>query len=486
MPGYFTEEFQVTPSTLEQYGAFDISLVTDLPLFIDPFLLFNSKKPEYKALHEEIIEYLKFLRLKAEIGEVNPALLSAWYRFSEVKQTWLGFTKTGNSGSGLGREFGKALHNNLNRLLFGEEQVTRSSHLEKLCLIRDGVGRDNISDFTTNLIKHYLCEYTETFAIANISEDRTKRLLVAKAKFNYETESWEAREYTLPWHRRDFVLLTPKALLTRDETWINKSDLIKDFESIPAAIPDAELRAQVNNYFRNRLGRNRKQEPSATERSEAAVSTIHEFPVLVDFYIKIKEDAGEQATSLSSQRVRRSEALYVTQFKGLLHQLAATDFYSTAGRTYAEAHARVAFLKDVIENKGGHRFFYTKEGQIQREEDVQILYRLTWFGTPSDVTREANDGRGPADFKISRGAKDKTIVEFKLASNKQLKRNLEKQAEIYMAASDANRAIKVIFYFSLEELLKTRRVLESLGIQDGPDIVLVDARRDNKPSGSKA
>ena len=120
MPGYFSEEFQVDPTALEQYGAFDISLVTDLPLFIDPFLLFNSKKPEYTVLHEEIIEYLKFLRQKAEAGEISPPLLSAWYRFSEVKQTWLGFTKTGNSGSGLGPEFGRALHDNLNRLLFGE------------------------------------------------------------------------------------------------------------------------------------------------------------------------------------------------------------------------------------------------------------------------------------------------------------------------------------------------------------------------------
>ena len=47
------------------------------------------------------------------------------------------------------------------------------------------------------------------------------------------------------------------------------------------------------------------------------------------------------------------------------------------------------------------------------------MFRLVWFGTPSDVTSEANDGRGPADFKVSRGAKDKTIVEYALKeSNK--------------------------------------------------------------------
>jgi hypothetical protein len=79
-------------------------------------------------------------------------------------------------------------------------------------------------------------------------------------------------------------------------------------------------------------------------------------------------------------------------------------------------------LKDVIENKGGHRLFYIDDKPIEREADLQILYRLVWFGTPSDVSREVDDGRGPADFKVSRGAKDKTIVEMKLAKNSHLKR----------------------------------------------------------------
>ena len=41
---YFSDAFEVSPQILEEYGAFDVSLLNDLPLFIDPFLLFNSKK----------------------------------------------------------------------------------------------------------------------------------------------------------------------------------------------------------------------------------------------------------------------------------------------------------------------------------------------------------------------------------------------------------------------------------------------------------
>ena len=54
---YFSDYFQIAPKTLEKYGAFNISLINDLPLFIDPFLLFHSRKPEYKKLHTQIIKY---------------------------------------------------------------------------------------------------------------------------------------------------------------------------------------------------------------------------------------------------------------------------------------------------------------------------------------------------------------------------------------------------------------------------------------------
>ena len=147
---------------------------------------------------------------------------------------------------------------------------------------------------------------------------------------------------------------------------------------------------------------------------------------------------------------------------------------------------KIEFFKDVVENKGGYRIFYVDEKPVRKETDVHILFRLTWHGTPSDVSREVNDGRGPADFKVSRGSSDKTMVEFKLASNTQLRKNLEKQLEIYQKASDAAAGFKVIIYFTEEELDRVKRVLRELAMEKDPHIYLVDARQDNKPSASKA
>jgi len=488
-PAYFSGYFDVDQKALNGYGAFNISLVTDLPLFIDPFLLFNSKKPRYRQLHDEIITYLRFLRDKSESKHLSSGLVKAWFRFPEVKQTWFGFTESGNTGSGLGSNFATALHENLHRVFtdFGHEHVTRSSHLEKLCLIKDGVGKDNISDFTTNLIKAFLCEYTERFARENVPATLRRRISVPHVQFNYSTEIWEPREYELPWAEKDYVLLTPKNLLTKDDTWINKTDLVEDFESIPNAISNVELRHQVSNYFLKVLPKPRDREPSKKERREAALSTIHAYPQVIDYYILYKEQQGDLAESLSEQKVAYCDRLYVNQLQTLRLILSKeTQFYQKAGDTYDEALERVNFLKDVIENKGGHKLFYVDGHPITREQDIHIAYRLTWYGTPSDVSREVDDGRGPADFKVSRGSKDKTLVEFKLASNTHLKRNLQKQTPVYEKASDAKRSIKVIVYFTAEELLRVTHILNELNLTGKPNVVLIDARADNKPPGSKA
>lgn len=489
MSTYFSDFFQIEPEALAKHGAFNVSLVTDLPLFIDPFLLFNSKKKHYRALHEEIIRYLHFLREKAQEGDLDPALVSAWYRFPEVKQTWLGFTKNGNRGSGLGNEFAMSLRDNLHNLFpdFGKESITKSSHLEKLCLVRDGVGRDNISDFTTNLIHGFLCQYTQDFAEMHLRPDQCRPETVRKTHFNYETESWESQEYLLPQGDGDYVLLTPKDILTKDDTWINRTDLVKEFERIPEAIPNDQLRAQINNYFRKVLARPKGTEPTKKDRAEAAIRTIYKYPEVIDHYIRYKEDNGDKAESASAGKVKASEALYISQiqsFQNLLSSL--TLFYKKNGDTYEEAHERVAYLKHCIEDRGGWKVFYVNGRTVERESDLHVMFNLTWYGSPSDVSAEVNDGRGPADFKISKGAKDKTIVEFKLAKNTHLKRNLEKQVPAYKKASGAKDGIVVILYFDDGQLKRVNKILKDLGLVGHKDIVLIDAQRDNKPSGSKA
>ena len=123
---------------------------------------------------------------------------------------------------------------------------------------------------------------------------------------------------------------------------------------------------------------------------------------------------------------------------------------------------------------------------VRSEDDLKMLFRLTWYKTLFDVSTEVNDGMGAADYKISRGPKDKTIIEFKLASNTKLKSSLQKQTEIYKKASDAEFDIYVIVYFTESDEKRVIRILNELGMANKENIILVDARSDNKPTGSRA
>lgn len=489
---YFSDFFKVDPKTIEEFGAFNISLVSDLPLFIDPFLLFNSKKQEYKELHDGIINYLKFLRDKSKLESIDRGLLNSWFTFKEVSENWLGFTVMGNRGSALGQKFASALHQNLYKLFnnFGNEQVTKGSHLEKLCLIKEGVGRDNISDFTTNLIKDYLLKYTESFARQHLDVSLTKKFRVRKVRFNYDTESWEDDEYILPNLNNEFVILTPVDMLTKDDTWINKSDLFKDFDYIPDSIDNESLRSQVGNYFQKQLmaGSKGDKEPTSKERTSAAHATIQEFPALIDYYIKYKEENGETAKNISGEKVEDSKFVYVNNVRLLANALQqSTEFYNFLDKdSHKEAMLKIKILKDYIENKDGYRFFYDKKGnRIRRESDFQLLFGLLCHrSTPFDVNREPNNGRGAVDYKLSMGASEKTLVEFKLAGNKKLKQNLANQLEVYKKAEGTDKAIEVIMFFSTEEYERTVKVLNELELSGDKNIILIDARKDNKVSAS--
>ena len=487
---YFSDFFGVDPEIIDSYGAMDISLINDLPLFIDPFLVFCSEDPDCRVMHEKIIKYIMFLRDHAQKdAEPDNKYLKYYYCFPEVRQTYLGFCKTGNYGSGLGIDFAKSLQYGLRTVFreFGNETITKGKHLEKVCLLKDGVGRDNISDFITNLIKPYLCVFTQTFAQEYLSSEQCAIFHVDACEFDYDLEIWKPQRYYLPRvidsrGHEDFVLLTPTSLLVRDEAWINRSDMIRNYGRFATSIPDDMLRDRVNSYFTSQLSKKAKR----GDRDRAAESTIARFPELIDYYIRYQEDHDQEALARSISDVTGVRQVFIEQLLMLVKKLQETKFYNTnaPADSYEEAMERVLYLKHVVEECDGYRYFYDGDKPIHRENDLHIMYRLACYNTISDANAEVNNGRGPVDFKFSRGRKDQTIVEFKLART--LKKNLEKQVEVYRKANDDPKTIKVVMYFTDNEQEKVFKILNDLKLVNAKNIVLIDARKEGKVQASKA
>ncbi|MES2927637.1 MAG: hypothetical protein V4843_12495 [Pseudomonadota bacterium] len=479
---YFSGYFGVNPTALAEYGAFDISLINDLPLFLDPFLLFNSDKSEYRDLHDEMIRYMIFLKNQSSTT-LPRGLLKSWFFFPEVKQNWMGFSKSGNNGRGLGADFASSLKINFSKTFqsFGDEQGTHT-HLGKLTLIKNGVGKDQISDFTCNLIKGYLAEYTQNFAKKHINPKNLGTFMVDKVAFNYKTESWSSKQFTLPKLGNDYVLLTPIDILTKDDAWISHNGFVEDFSSVVACVDNDELRGKVENYLAKQL----PIEPNKADREKAIEIVVAKYPELLDIFVKMREDASKQATQTSAEKIAQAQELFVANLTQLIELLEdKTRFFKTPTSSYEEGMKRVKYLQHVIEKQDGYRLFYVKGKPISRESDLQIMFKLTWFASDFSADAEVNNGRGPADFIVSYGSGSKTAIEFKLAKNSQLEKNLLHQAEIYADASRTTTPpIKAILYFSLKELFKVQQLLIKHGLNTSKDIVLIDATV--KDSASKA
>ena len=480
---HFSDFFDIDPKVLDDYGAFDVSLITDMPVFIDPFRLYASDKKEYQNLHDSIIKYLCFLRDYCQANAtIDAGKMQEYFCFPEVKNLYMGFSETGNKGRGLGREFARLLYRCFTGKLkdFGNETVTQSSHLEKLCIIADGVGRDFVSDFSANLIKGYLLQFTEGFARKYLETDKCEIRAINRAYFDFNKKVWKDREYFLPIYDGDFVLLAPRDMLTRDDTWISHRGLLRSFQRLPVTIGDEALRSKLNDLIESVCYSSRR--ISDKEKKQAYQTFLELHPEIADWYIKDQEDHKEDALFSLSERIADTESTFVKGARDAAAKLQFLGFYKQPLTSLEEARAKIGFFKTFIEDNDGYRLFYDTEGRRLPEAHMQLAFRLLWYGSDKDVNREVNNGRGPVDFKISFGSGDKCIIEFKWASNTKLKENLQFQPEIYAKANGTKNKLCVVLYTSKHELARVEKVLMEIGKTGDKNIIRIDASKKKSAS----
>lgn len=94
-----------------------------------------------------------------------------------------------------------------------------------------------------------------------------------------------------------------------------------------------------------------------------------------------------------------------------------------------------------------------------------------------DISFEPDAGRGPVDFKVSRGG-DKTIVEIKLSTNDQYLHGYEEQIEEYGKAECTDKMIYVFIDLGNPGRLKRLMNVHDVNIKNDkkvPELLLIDA-----------
>ena len=170
------------------------------------------------------------------------------------------------------------------------------------------MGVDKISDFTINLIKKFLLEYTEKFSKEYLDKKFIEKFAIKKVEFDLQNGLWIDSSFNLPFivtkGKKEYILLVPKKILAKKETWISKNDFLENDTEIFNTIENDELRAKINKYFYDNLKikLNKDNEPekdySKKSKANALAKTVWEFPDLLDYYIKFKEQKKDEALKL--------------------------------------------------------------------------------------------------------------------------------------------------------------------------------------------
>lgn len=414
---YFSDVFGVSSELLADENLFDISLVSDLPLFIDPFLIFDSERPEYRSLHGSIIRYMSFVRDKSVARQLTNGERTHWLHFPEIPNNWLGFSIGTNRGRGLGDKFARGAVLGLTGPVkdFGEENFSDGSHVERLFLFSEGNGKDALSDFTTNLCHEYLLKVTEQFARDHLDSSLCREFNVRRVRFDYETERWVNGKFLLPVFNRQYVLLTPIDLLTQSVPWINRPDLFEKFGGMLRSIGNVELRQQVNAFLLQKLApppghpEDKEYRPPNKDVREAYSRALELYPDIANWYVSIKEQNGEEAVRQSQQKVDRAADLFrerVIEFVSAT--LRPAGFYDLS----TDDPQLISVFAQAIAT-AGEKLFLGEDGLLNdlATEEVKLICTLAWRA-------DGNEARRLPEFRFVYDAKSTSQFESGLSRDK--------------------------------------------------------------------
>lgn len=194
----------------------------DIPLYVDPFLLWKSPSQQDQALHTAITNSFNYLNFLVKKGRSDEAV-SILINISECQEVGLGVSKT-RKGTRIGQVQAKKILKLFKDI--PEYSKFGFTHFEVIQMYISGISKDRISDIACNYIKSFLIDYTiEQCQMNGIPTE----CVFLDSVYNYKTNSIDTRQKAnLPVnHKKEPMIFTPKRWL-RFSPWINFEDYFKN------------------------------------------------------------------------------------------------------------------------------------------------------------------------------------------------------------------------------------------------------------------
>lgn len=204
--------------TQEEAGFAIPFLDDDIPLYVDPFLLWKSPSQQDHSLHIGLVSSFNHLGHLVKNGKEKQAV-ETLIRLSECQEAGLGSARDKR-----GKRIGEGTAKDILTLFSSIPQVKQGGfeHIEEIQLFVDQIGKDRVSDLTCSLTKSFLIDFT-------IDECRkhsipTKEVTLEEI-FDSRENAFKSEKLPLPVNpvTNAPLLLVPKRWL-RFSPWINYDD----------------------------------------------------------------------------------------------------------------------------------------------------------------------------------------------------------------------------------------------------------------------
>ncbi|MDH5547014.1 MAG: hypothetical protein OEZ43_15590 [Gammaproteobacteria bacterium] len=359
----------------------------DIPLYVDPFLLWKSPSQQDQALHTAIANSFNHLNYLLKKGREEEAV-SVLVILSECGEVGLGVSKTRK-----GHKISKDQAVDILSLFRDIPEYSQFgfTHFEAIQLYVNGVSKDRVSDIACNYIKSFLIDYT--IEQCELHEIPTEGVILDSV-YNYKKHDFDTNEKAyLPVNpqTKEPLIFTPKRWL-RFNPWINYEDYFRSYCPRDDIFhPDEpQERVKVLNFNRENYGVveeyiKNKDKTSADCKNDPLFSQI---PV-VSAKRKLKE-----ILKLNSGKEGGADTKYEDLSADLLASLfyPHLDFAQTQSRTESGRHIRdlifynnrdVDFLDEIFADYGNRQLVFEMKNvkKIERDHINQLnRYLQTGLG----------------------------------------------------------------------------------------------------------
>ena len=442
----FSKKFNIPKEKMTELGVFDAFLDEDSPFFINIKLLQQCTIPEFTDSYTKVNDFFHQIGILLKRASPYDKLYREAYKrfnFPEVNGINLGFSD-GKHGAGFGQTLREQIIKDAYEII--KNGCEQPELFQLLSLFEDNVGPDRLSDMIARIIAPDIIAYTKRV----LSE-----LEITPEK--YPSYHFKDGLVVNP-YKRYLVLLLPESIL-------HELPIARCWDDIDRVCSENEaIRAELNEMI-------------SEDWRKLTVSQKKEY--LRDYVFKNPNKANKVLAAYKSFQTNGYSVYQNPQYlAGYL-----TNTYnmenSTSDTSYLAALDIIEHFKKWVEYHRGNTLisdYNLPEKAVQKLIHAvahMFCEKFNW-----DFSPETDSGRGPVDFKVSRGT-DKTVIEVKLTSNRDCVHGLEIQIEEYAKAENTQSKVFVLVKNDnhsdrVNAVEQTRIEMENNGLSPAT-VVVIDA-----------